>query len=131
MLAQQLVHSQSFTFEERRFLRKQTQIQLLIDQASFCRDRCLLGYPQALKLHQLSQQQTEGSADAKVSPIPLDLSEGESKCLQNCVEKVFVSERLLKGYLPSRFSKLSFKAVEDRLNNPTDSHGQYFQHTSQ
>jgi hypothetical protein len=51
------------------------------------------------------------------------LSEGETTCLQNCVEKMYVSERLVKNYIPSKFSKLSFKNVEDRLNNPTDSYG--------
>jgi hypothetical protein len=42
------------------------------------------------------------------------------------VEKMFVSERLLKLQIPKRFARMSFKAVEERLNNPTDSHGTYF-----
>ena len=55
MLAQQLVHSQDFTFEEKRFQRKQNQVKLLLDQANFCRERCLLGFPQALKLQDLQR----------------------------------------------------------------------------
>lgn len=40
--------------------------------------------------------------------------------MQNCVEKLFVSERLLKTQIPKKFARLSFKDVEHRLNNPTD-----------
>lgn len=41
---------------------------------------------------------------------------------------MFVSERLLKTYIPKKFSRLSFKDIEARLNNPTDSYGTYFKH---
>lgn len=58
----------------------------------------------------------------------MDLSPQEEACLQGCVEKMFVSERLLKSYIPRKFSRLSFKDVEERLNNPTDSFDPYFEH---
>ena len=46
--------------------------------------------------------------------------------MQNCVEKMYVTERLLKSQIPRKFSRLSTKDVEQRLNNPTDSYGVYF-----
>lgn len=58
----------------------------------------------------------------------MELNEGELNCLQTCVEKLYVSERLLKSYIPRKFSRLSFKDVEERLDNPTDSYGTYFEH---
>ena len=39
---------------------------------------------------------------------------------------MFVSERLLKSQIPRKFSRLSMRDVEQRLNNPTDSYGVYF-----
>jgi hypothetical protein len=39
---------------------------------------------------------------------------------------MYVSERLVKSQIPRKFSRLSMKDVEHRLNNPTDSYGVYF-----
>lgn len=139
MLAQQLVHSQNFSFEERRYQRKQNQIKLLEDQANFCRQRCLMPYPQAkavwglkLKTENATSQTADGETPAVATPqgseIPMELLPQELQCLQTCVEKVFVSERLLKAYIPKKFSRLSHKDIEKRLDNPTDSYGTYFEH---
>lgn len=56
------------------------------------------------------------------------LNEKENECLSNCVEKLYITERLLKKYLPSKFSNLKEKDVQERLDNPTDSYGKYFTH---
>ena len=50
MLAWQIVHTQNFTLDERRFEKKQNQIKLLIEQASYCKDQCLLTHNQYQKL---------------------------------------------------------------------------------
>lgn len=41
---------------------------------------------------------------------------------------MYVSERLLKTQIPRKFSRLTMKDVEERVNNPTDSYGVYFYH---
>jgi hypothetical protein len=56
------------------------------------------------------------------------LNEEELKCIDNCTEKLFITERILKGYLPHRFSKVTMRDIEERLNKPTDSYGTYFTH---
>ena len=56
------------------------------------------------------------------------LDEKEDKCLNNCVEKLYVTEKLLKTYVPTKFSRLTQRDIEHRLNNPTDSYGTYFTH---
>ena len=70
----------------------------------------------------MQERKPEGSS------IPLELSEREIECMKACVEKIFISERLLKSYIPRKFAKLSFKDIEKRLDNPTDSYGTYFEH---
>ena len=61
MLSQQLIHSQNFSFEDRRYQKKQNQISLLVMQATHCKDKCLLTFPQLQKLNQLH---TNGGDDA-------------------------------------------------------------------
>lgn len=77
----------------------------MVKQATFCSEQCL-------KELQRSSQYT-----------PKEL-----ECLDNCVEKLFVTEKLLKGYMVTKFSKLTEKEIVSRLNNPTDSYGKYFTH---
>jgi hypothetical protein len=56
-------------------------------------------------------------------------SETESLCIDNCVRKIFGSEKMIRAYIPLRIKQtgnLSMKEVERRLNNPSDSYGHYF-----
>ena len=56
-------------------------------------------------------------------------SETESFCIDNCVRKMFGSEKMLRAYIPFRIKQtgnLSMKEIERRLNNPSDSYGPYF-----
>lgn len=56
------------------------------------------------------------------------LSGLEEECLNNCMEKMFITEKILKTYLPKKFSKITQKEIKHRLDNPTDSYGKYFTH---
>ena len=56
MLAWQIVHTQNFTLDERRFEKKQNQIKLLIDQGSYCKEQCLLTHSQYQKLSQAASE---------------------------------------------------------------------------
>lgn len=58
----------------------------------------------------------------------MELHEHEQSCLEACVKKMYLSERLLKSYIPRKFNQLPFKEIEHRLDNPTDPHGPYFEH---
>ena len=55
-------------------------------------------------------------------------SQGEATCLDNCVYKVFSSEKLMRAYLPTRMAelKLTQGELERRINNPNKEHGPYF-----
>ena len=56
-------------------------------------------------------------------------SERESKCLDNCVKKLFGSDKVMRSYLPLRLKQaggLSMREVAKRLDNPTDEYGPYF-----
>mmetsp|Transcript_24063 Transcript_24063/g.29903 ORF Transcript_24063/g.29903 Transcript_24063/m.29903 type:complete len:100 (-) Transcript_24063:62-361(-) len=55
-------------------------------------------------------------------------SEKESTCLDNCVYKVFATDKAMRAYLPTRLMelKLSTSELEKRLNNPNEEHGPYF-----
>ena len=56
-------------------------------------------------------------------------SEKESECVDNCIKKVFGTERVLKAYIPQRMRQagnLSMTELERRTNNPSDSYGPYF-----
>ena len=54
-----------------------------------------------------------------------NFTETEGKCIDNCVLKMFKSERILRSIVPFRLGSGNFtqELIEKRLNNPTDSYG--------
>ena len=48
--------------------------------------------------------------------------------MDNCAYKVFATEKVMRAYLPTRFSELKLTQSEllKRLNNPNEEHGPYF-----
>lgn len=64
----------------------------------------------------------------KIGECDPQFSNEEGKCIDTCVSKMFQSERLLRSAIPFRLSagNLTQEAIVKRLNNPTDSYGQYF-----
>jgi len=61
----------------------------------------------------------------------------ETTCVDNCIQKVFDTEKVLRRYLPFKMTKaneranLTVKEMEKRLNNPTDAYGPYFEKTQE
>ena len=50
-------------------------------------------------------------------------TEGEMSCADNCVRKMFGSDRLIRAYMPLRMRQtgnLSMSELQKRLNNPTN-----------
>ena len=52
----------------------------------------------------------------------------EAECLDNCVYKVFATEKVMRAYLPTRLNEVRMTAqdLEKRLNNPNEERGPYF-----
>ena len=67
----------------------------------------------------------DDSLNAEDKPL---YNEAETKCLDNCVYKVFASEKLMRAYLPSRLQslKLTENELNKRVNNPNRELGPYF-----
>ena len=55
-------------------------------------------------------------------------TEKEANCLDNCVYKVFSSEKIMRAYLPTRLAelKLTESELQKRINNPNKDIGPYF-----
>ena len=55
-------------------------------------------------------------------------NENEVSCLDNCVYKVFSTEKVMRAYLPTRLMelKLTSQGLEKRLNTPNEERGPYF-----
>jgi len=57
--------------------------------------------------------------------------EEEGNCIDNCTKKLFTSDKILKSYLTlvlKQTGPMTMRTIENRLNNPTDSYGPYFQY---
>eukprot|EP00347_Sterkiella_histriomuscorum_P002694 403367167 len=147
MFAQSLIHSCNFSFDERRYWMQQNSSELFIDQANHCATTCITNVndsnqyseqsrrliqrqnqaPQhQQQIDQQSQQTVDQQQQQQQEQQVEILSGREQECVSNCIEKMFISEKLLKTYLPQKFAKITQKDIEHRLNNPTDSYGKYF-----
>ena len=124
MQAQQFIYSANFSVEERRFISRLNQARTLVDQAEFCAKSCLMS---SIGVTELRGNAWELKANLQQEEKEL-FSDKESNCLDNCVYKVFASEKVMKAYLPTRFRELKLNQSElgKRLNNPNQEHGPYF-----
>jgi hypothetical protein len=86
-----------------------------VGQADLCADACIKLDPNEMK--------TIPSENETL------FSKSEATCIDNCANKVFGSDKVLRAYLPLRLKQaggLSMKEIEKRMNNPTDEYGPYF-----
>ena len=124
MQAQQLIHSANFTIEERKFLAKLNQVQTLSDQAELCATSCLQN---SIGLKQIGDSHFCLKANLEAEEKLL-FNEKETICLDNCVFKVFATEKVMRAYLPTRLMslRLTQSEITHRLNTPNEERGPYF-----
>ena len=100
MQAQQFIYSAGFSNEEKRFITRLNQTRTLVDQAEFCASSCLVN---SIGLKELQGSNNwELKADLKKEEKTL-FNEKETNCIDNCIYKVFSSEKVMRAYLPTRF----------------------------
>ena len=102
MQAQQLIFSANFSQEEKRFISKLNQACASADQAELCAKSCLMD---SIGLVALRNGGYELKADLAQEEKQL-FSEREATCIDNCVYKVFATDKVMRAYLPNRFAEV-------------------------
>ena len=124
MQAQQLIYAANFSLEEKLMVAKMNHARVLADQAELCAKSCL---KDSIGLATLRDGGFELKADLEREREQL-FNKQEADCVDNCVYKLFATERVMRAYLPTRMNKVKVNQsqLEKRINNPNEEHGPYF-----
>ena len=125
-----MIHKAGLTSDERNIVTRMNKVRSLADQAEICASQCFaqsigLVDPQNNGTFALKADQRKHSGKDKTGDF---FSPAEATCIENCSYKLFITEQVMRAYLPTRMADLSLtqSELESRLNNPNKEQGPYF-----